>query len=152
MQAAIVWTWEAKPVWDEKLSLRGNGRSNSRVESCLNVFMPLLGTYRELNDVGVVDFDGKLTLGEGTAMLRRMVREMISGGKRKILLNLAGVSYIDSAGIGELVSSYMTVRANGGEMKLVQLTKNVHDIIQITRLFTIFDIQSDEATAIGSFR
>ena len=114
--------------------------------------MPLLGTYRESNDVGIIDFSGKIMLGEGTAMLRQMVRDMVAGGKRKILLNFSNVNYIDSAGIGELVASYMAVRNAGGEVKLLNLTRNVRDVIQITRLFTIFDIQSDEAIALRSFQ
>jgi anti-sigma B factor antagonist len=119
---------------------------------CVKDIVPLLGTYRESNDVGIIDFSGKIKLGEGTSMLRQMVRDMVAGGKRNILLNFSNVDYIDSAGIGELVASYMTVRNAGGEVKLLNLTRNVRDVIQITRLFTIFDIQSDEAIALRSFQ
>ncbi|HTR48582.1 MAG TPA: STAS domain-containing protein [Verrucomicrobiae bacterium] len=114
--------------------------------------MALQGTCRDVGEVAIVDFSGKITLGEGSAMLRRMVRELVDGGRRKILLNLADVDYIDSSGIGELVGAYTTVRGANGELKLVHLTKRVRDIIQITRLFTVFDVQPDEAAAVRSFR
>jgi len=114
--------------------------------------MALQGTCREVGDVAIVDFSGKITLGEGSAMLRKMVRDLVTGGCRKILLNLADVDYIDSSGIGELVGAYTSVRNASGELKLVYLTKRVHDLIQITRLFTVFDVQADEAAAVRSFR
>jgi len=112
----------------------------------------LQGTCREVGDVAVVDFSGKITLGEGSATLRKLVRELVENGRRKILLNLADVDYIDSSGIGELVGAYTTVRSASGELKLVYLTKRVRDIIQITRLFTVFDVQPDEASAVRSFQ
>jgi anti-sigma B factor antagonist len=112
----------------------------------------LRGTCREVGDVAIVDFSGKITLGEGSATLRTMVRDMIERGHRKILLNLGDVDYIDSSGIGELVGAYTSVRSASGELKLVHLTKRVHDLIQITRLFTVFDVQADESAAIRSFR
>jgi anti-sigma B factor antagonist len=105
-----------------------------------------------VGDIAVVDFSGKITLGEGSATLRKMVRELIDNGQRKILLNLGDVDYIDSSGIGEMVGAYTSVRTANGELKLVHLTKRVHDIIQITRLFTVFDVQADEAAALRSFR
>ena len=105
-----------------------------------------------MGDIAVVDFSGKITLGEGSSTLRKMVRELIDNGQRKILLNLGDVDYIDSSGIGEMVGAYTTVRTANGELKLVHLTKRVHDIIQITRLFTVFDVQADESAAILSFR
>jgi len=114
--------------------------------------MALQGTCREVLDVAIVDFSGKITLGEGSAMLRKMIRERVDAGHRKILLNLGDVDYIDSSGIGELVASFTTVRSAGGELKLLNLTKRVHDLLQITRLFTIFDVQSDEAVALSRFR
>jgi len=114
--------------------------------------LALQGTNREVGDVVVIDFSGKITLGEGSAVLRKLVRELVERGHRKILLNLADVDYIDSSGIGELVSAYTAVRGVNGEMKLLQLTKRVHDILQITRLFTVFDVQSDEDIAVQSFR
>ena len=114
--------------------------------------MSLQGTCREIGDIAIVDFSGKITLGEGSSMLRRTIRELIDQGHRKIVLNLSDVDYIDSSGIGELVSGYTTVRGVEGELKLLHLTKRVHDLLQITRLFTVFDVQSDEDTALRSFR
>lgn len=114
--------------------------------------MPLQGTCRDVGEIAVVDFSGKITLGEGSATLRKLVRELVENGRRKILLNLADVDYIDSSGIGELVGAYTTVRSASGELKLVYLTKRVRDIIQITRLFTVFDVQPDEASAVRSFQ
>ena len=114
--------------------------------------MALQGTCREVDDVAVVDFSGKITLGEGSATLRRTVRELIEKGHRKILLDLGDVDYIDSSGIGEMVAAYTTVRGAHGELKLVHLTKRLHDILQITRLFTVFDVQPDEGSALRSFR
>jgi len=114
--------------------------------------LALQGTFREVGEIAVVDFSGKITLGEGSSMLRRTIRELVDKGHRKILINLFDVDYIDSSGIGELVSGYTTVRSAGGELKLLNLTRRVHDILQITRLFTVFDVQSDEDSALRSFR
>ena len=114
--------------------------------------MALQGTCRQVGDIAVIDFSGKITLGEGSSTLRRTIRDLIDNGQRKIVLNLYDVDYIDSSGIGELVSGYTTVRNAEGEMKLLHLTKRVHDLLQITRLFTVFDVQSDEDTALRSFR
>ena len=114
--------------------------------------MALQGTCREIEDIAIIDFSGKITLGEGSATLRRTIRELIEKGHRKIVLNLGDVDYIDSSGIGELVSGYTTVRNVQGEMKLLHLTKRVHDLLQITRLFTVFDVQSDEDNALRSFK
>jgi anti-sigma B factor antagonist len=102
--------------------------------------------------VAVVDSSGKITLGEGSAILRKMIRELVEKGYRKILLDLADVDYIDSSGIGEMVAAFTTVRSAQGELKLLHLTRRVHDILQITRLYTVFDVQSDEASAMRSFR
>jgi anti-sigma B factor antagonist len=112
----------------------------------------LQGTCREIEDIAIIDFSGKITLGEGSSTLRRTIRELIDKGHRKIVLNLYDVDYIDSSGIGELVSGYTTVRNVEGEMKLLHLTKRVHDLLQITRLFTVFDVQPDEKSALKSFR
>jgi anti-sigma B factor antagonist len=112
----------------------------------------LQGTCRQIGDISIIDFSGKITLGEGSSTLRRTIRDLIDNGQRKIVLNLYDVDYIDSSGIGELVSGYTTVRNVEGEMKLLHLTKRVHDLLQITRLFTVFDVQSDEETALRSFR
>jgi len=112
----------------------------------------LRGTCREVGDVAVIDFSGKITLGEGSAVVRKMVRELVEAGRKKILLDLSDVDYIDSSGIGEMVAAYTAVRSANGELKLVHLTRRVHDILQITRLFTVFDVQADEASAMRSFR
>lgn len=114
--------------------------------------MTLHGTCRDNAGVAVIDFSGRITLGEGSALLRETIRELVRGGKKKILINLADVDYIDSAGIGELVSGYTSVSNAGGELKLLNLTKRVHDLLQITKLFTVFDVQNEEWTAIHSFK
>jgi anti-sigma B factor antagonist len=106
---------------------------------------------REVSHVTVVDIDGRITLGDETGLLRDTVRRLIAEGKKKIVLNLANVDYIDSSGMGELVSSFTTVRNSGGELKLLSLTKKVRDVVQVTKLYTIFDIKDDEFTAIKSF-
>jgi anti-sigma B factor antagonist len=98
-----------------------------------------------------VDVAGRITLGEGSSMLRDLMREMVGKGQKKILLNLGDVSYIDSSGIGELVSGFTTVTNNGGEMKLLNLNKRVKDLLQITKLYTVFDVHEDEAGAIRAF-
>jgi anti-sigma B factor antagonist len=111
----------------------------------------LQATCRESAGVAIVDFSGKITLGEGSSTLRRTIRDLVELGHRKILLNLSDVDYIDSSGIGELVTAFTMVRNAKGELKLLQLTKRVHDILQITRLFTVFDVQSEEDVALRSF-
>jgi anti-sigma B factor antagonist len=114
--------------------------------------MELRATYRDAGAVTVVDIGGRITLGEGSALLRKTVHELLDDGRRKIVLNLADVNYIDSAGIGELVTAFTTVKKNGGDLKLLYLTKKVHDLLQLTKLFTVFDVYSDENTALASFR
>jgi anti-sigma B factor antagonist len=106
---------------------------------------------RQIDGVTVLDLSGRITLGEGSVILRDTIRDLIGRGQKRILLNLGDVSYIDSSGIGELVSAFTTVRNQGGELKLLNLTKKVHDLLQITKLYTVFDIKDDEATAIKSF-
>jgi len=106
---------------------------------------------RQVDGVTVVDFSGRITLGEGSVVLRDTIRDLLSKGSKKILLNLGDVTYIDSSGIGELVSAFTTVRNGGGELKLLNLTKKVHDLLQITKLYTVFDIKDDEASAIAAF-
>jgi len=108
-------------------------------------------TIREIDSVVVVDVSGRITLGEGCAQLREIVRGQLAKGNKKILLNLADVTYIDSSGIGELVSGYTAVSNQGGKLKLLNLTKKVHDLLQITKLYTVFDVHDDEAKAISSF-
>jgi anti-sigma B factor antagonist len=114
--------------------------------------MELRVTYRDAGVITVVDIGGRITLGEGSALLRKTVRELLEDNRIKIVLNLADVNYIDSSGIGELVSAFTAVKNRGGDMKLLHLTKKVHDLLQLTKLFTVFDVYSDEHTALGSFR
>jgi anti-sigma B factor antagonist len=106
---------------------------------------------RQVDGVTILDLSGRITLGEGSVQLRDATRDLLSKGSKQILLNLGDVNYIDSSGIGELVSAYTTVRNQGGELKLLNLTKKVHDLLQITKLYTVFDVKDDEATAVGSF-
>ncbi len=106
---------------------------------------------RQVNGVTIVDLSGRITLGEGSVVLRDLVRDLMSKGQKKILLNLGDVTYIDSSGIGELVSAYTSVRNSGGELKLLNLTKKVHDLLQITKLYTVFDVKDDEASAVAAF-
>jgi anti-sigma B factor antagonist len=108
-------------------------------------------TTRHVDGVTILDLSGRITLGEGSVQLRDAIRDLLAKGQKQILLNLADVNYIDSSGIGELVSAYTTVRNQGGELKLLNLTKKVHDLLQITKLYTVFDIKDDEASAIASY-
>ena len=106
---------------------------------------------RQVGDVSVVDVAGRITLGEGSSALRDALRDMINKNQKKILLNLGEVNYIDSSGIGELVSGFTTVTNSGGQLKLLNLNKRVKDLLQITKLYTVFDVHEDEAGAIRSF-
>lgn len=108
-------------------------------------------SVRQVDSVTVVDVSGRITLGEGCSQLRDLIREQLGKGKKNVLLNLADVTYIDSSGIGELVSAFTAVSNQGGQLKLLSLTKKVHDLLQITKLYTVFDVHDDEAKAIGSF-
>ena len=108
-------------------------------------------TTRQVGDVTVLDVAGRITLGEGSSALRESLRDLVSKNQKKILLNLGDVSYIDSSGIGELVSGFTTVTNSGGQLKLLNLTKRVKDLLQITKLYTVFDVHEDEAAAIRSF-
>lgn len=106
---------------------------------------------RQVGDATVVDVAGRITLGEGSSALRDSLRDLVSKNHKKILLNLGEVSYIDSSGIGELVSGFTTVTNAGGQLKLLNLNKRVRDLLQITKLYTVFDVHDDEAAAIRSF-
>jgi anti-sigma B factor antagonist len=101
--------------------------------------------------VSVIDVAGRITLGEGSSALRETLRDMVAKNQNKILLNLADVTYIDSSGIGELVSGYTTVTNTGGSLKLLNLNKRVKDLLQITKLYTVFEVHEDEAAAIRSY-
>ncbi len=107
-------------------------------------------TTRHIGDVAVLDISGRITLGEGNVMLREIVRELAEKGNKKLVLNLGEVQYIDSSGVGELVKTHTTVRNQGGQLKLVNLNKRVNDLLQLTRLSAVFDIERDEASAIKS--
>jgi len=106
---------------------------------------------RQVDGVMIVDLSGRITLGEGSVVLRDTVKDLSTQGNKKILLNLGDVTYIDSSGIGELVSAFTSIRNAGGDLKLLNLTKKVHDLLQITKLYTVFDILDDEAAAVSSF-
>ena len=106
---------------------------------------------RQVDGITVLDLSGRITLGEGSVTLRDAVRDVLAKGSNKILLNLADVNYIDSSGIGELVSAFTAVKNAGGDLKLLHLTKKVHDLLQITKLYTVFDVSDDEASGISSF-
>jgi anti-sigma B factor antagonist len=107
---------------------------------------------RQVDGVTIVDCSGRITLGEGSVTLRDTVREILAKGQKKILLNLADVNYIDSSGIGELVSAFTTTKNQNGELKLLKLTKKVNDLLQITKLYTVFDVKDDETAAVKSFK
>ena len=106
---------------------------------------------RQVGDVTVIDVAGRITLGEGSSALRDLMRDTVAKGQKKILLNLSDVSYIDSSGIGELVSGFTTITNQGGSLKLLGLAKRVKDLLQITKLYTVFEVHDDEASAIRSF-
>ena len=108
-------------------------------------------TTRQVGDVTVIDAVGRITLGDGASTFRDTIRDLAGSGHKKMLLNLGEVSYIDSSGIGEMVSGYTTVNNQGGQVKLLNLTKRVKDLLQITKLYTVFDVHEDEAGAIRSF-
>ena len=108
-------------------------------------------TTRQVGDVTVIDVAGRITLGEGSSARREALRDLVGKGQKKILLNLGEVTYIDSSGIGELVSGFTTVTNSGGMLKLLNLNKRVKDLLQITKLYTVFDVHEDEAAAIRSF-
>jgi anti-sigma B factor antagonist len=113
--------------------------------------MALTIASREVNGVTILDLSGRITLGEGSVQLRDAIRGLISKGQKSILLNMAEVNYIDSSGLGELVSAFTTAKNQQAEVKLLKLTKKVHDLLQLTKLYTVFDIKDDEADAIDSF-
>ena len=106
---------------------------------------------RTVGDVKILDCSGRITLGEGTMVVRNTVRDLLSSGDGKIILNLGDVNYIDSSGIGELVSTYTTVTGNGGQLKLLYLTKKIQELLAITKLLTVFQVFDDEQSALASF-
>lgn len=106
---------------------------------------------REVAHVTILDIQGRIVLGPEIGALRDAVRNLVAEGKKKIIVNLAGVDYIDSSGVGELVGCFISVRNAGGELKLLNLTQKVHDVLHVTKLYTVFDIKDDEFTAVKSF-
>ena len=114
--------------------------------------MALTIASREVAGVNILDLSGRITLGEGSVQIRDAVRGLIGKGSKKILLNLGNVNYIDSSGLGELVSAFTTAKNQQADVKLLNLTKKVHDLLQLTKLYTVFDIKDDEASAIASFK
>src|SRR6187401_1133062 len=106
---------------------------------------------RQAGDITILDMDGKVTIGEGSVALRNTIRRLLGEGKKKILLNLGNVGYIDSSGIGELVSSFTAVNKEGGVLKLLNLTQKIQDLLAITKLLTVFDVYDSEADALSSY-
>lgn len=113
--------------------------------------MTIAFSTRQSHDITIVDLRGRITLGEGSAAVRDTVHDLLSKGQKRILLNLGDVNYIDSSGLGELVSAFTAARKQGGELKLLNLTKKINDLLQITKLYTVFDVKDDEALAVESF-
>jgi anti-sigma B factor antagonist len=113
--------------------------------------MSLSAKTRQSSGVSIIDLEGRITLGEATGLLRDTVKTVLAEGHKNILLNLGQVSYIDSAGLGELVGCSTTVRNAGGRLKLMQLQKKISDLMQITKLHTVFEVIDDEAKAVASF-
>jgi anti-sigma B factor antagonist len=107
---------------------------------------------RQAGDVSVLDLSGEIRIGEGTSTLRDSIRKLTTNGSKKILLNLGGVRYIDSSGIGELIANYTTASRDGGQLKLLKLTDKVKDLLVITKLLTVFDVYDHEAEALSSFK
>jgi anti-sigma B factor antagonist len=107
---------------------------------------------RRLDDVVILDVSGRITLGDGTVTLREALQKLLDAGERKFIMNLEDVDYIDSAGLGELVTAFTVVRAHGGQLKLLKLTHRIHDLLQITKLLTVFDAFESETEAIKSLR
>ena len=106
---------------------------------------------RPAGDVVVLDLKGKMTLGEGDELLKDKINSLVQQGQRKVVLNLGGVPYIDSAGLGEIVRTYTTISRQGGGMKLLNLTKRITDLLSITKLLTVFETYDNEADAVRSF-
>jgi anti-sigma B factor antagonist len=106
---------------------------------------------RVVDGVSVLDLSGKIVLGEGDGQVRERIKDLLSDGQKKILLNLGDVTYVDSAGLGALISSYTTTKREGGQLKLVNLTKRIQDLLAITKLITVFDTYDTEQEAIDSY-
>jgi anti-sigma B factor antagonist len=146
---------DAYTVGDAKsYGRRGYGLSARLIESCRSNSMKekhMKIDSRTVGDIYFLDCSGKITLGEGTMSVRNAVRDILKTGGKKIVLNLADVNYIDSPGVGELVSTYTTVVSQGGQLKLLSLTKKVQEVMAITRLLTVFQAYDNETATISSF-
>ncbi|PYS41251.1 MAG: anti-sigma factor antagonist [Acidobacteria bacterium] len=114
--------------------------------------MSMVLNARRLDDVVILDLSGRITMGEGTLVIRDHIQKLLNGGDRKFLLNLSDVDYIDSSGLGELVTSFTTVRNHDGQLKLLNLTKRVQDLLQITKLLTVFEVFNSEAEALKTMK
>jgi anti-sigma B factor antagonist len=121
------------------MGLRGHAPIKAQVSS------------RVVEDVSIIEVTGRVTIGDGSAALRDKINESLQGGRKNILLDLHGVGYVDSSGLGELVRTYTSVRSHGGQMKLLNPSQRVKDLLQMTRLSSVFDVQADEASALHSF-
>jgi anti-sigma B factor antagonist len=113
--------------------------------------MPCKASIRQVGDVAIVDLSGRITLGDGAGIVRETVKDMLKGGQKNLLLNLGDVSYIDSSGLGELVSAYATGASQGAQIKLLNVQKRVHDLIQLTKLYSVFEAFTSETAALQSF-
>ncbi len=114
--------------------------------------MGLRANPREISDIVIIDLNGRITLGDGCQSVGELIHELLAKDRKKILLNLAEVNFIDSAGIGTLTKCFVAAKRNGGAIKLLHLTTKIRDLLQITNLYTVFEVFSDEQAAIGSFR
>jgi anti-sigma B factor antagonist len=114
--------------------------------------MSMVLNARRLDDVVIMDLSGRITMGEGTLILRQQIKKLLDAGDRKFLLNLSDVDYIDSSGLGELVTSFTTVRNQGGHLKLLNLTRRVQDLLQITKLLTVFESFDSESEALKTLK
>ena len=120
--------------------------------SARRILVSMKASTRQVQDVTIIDLSGQIKLGEGSSVLRDTVKDLLGKGHRKILVNLAEITYIDSSGIGELISAFTSARSRGGELKLLHLTKKIHDLLQITKLYTVFDVKDDEVQALAAFK
>lgn len=141
----------------DEFSVRKNGARGTEIMMVKHFSkevqsMNLTENRRQVDGVTVVDVSGRIVLGEESSMLRESLKELAGSGQKKVLLNLAGVSYIDSSGLGALVSGFTTIAGQQGQLKLLNLTNKVHDLLQITKLLTVFEVYNDEATALKSFK
>ena len=107
---------------------------------------------RQAGDVTILDLSGEVRIGDSSVALRDTIRKLADGGKNKVLLNLAGVKYIDSSGIGELIANYTTISRQGGQLKLLNLTDRIQNLLVITKLLTVFDSYENESEALKSFQ